>query len=168
MSVRFITFTVGERQFQMTTLQPFAAVQHSLKLKTILEKGFSNGLDSNIVSVLSTIDEKTLEKIIFPILSSVQLTCTSEEKRLTTPAEFNEIYSIDDMDEFFIAVWEVLKANFGPFFQKMAKNLFGVDLSQVDMEKVKANVRNLITTVKKESEKLPSDQTSNQNGSSGE
>lgn len=167
MSVKFINFSVGERTFQMNTLQPFTAVQHSLKLKKILEKGLNNGLDSNVVSMLGTIDEKTMETVIFPILADVQLTCTSAEKKLQSSKDFNELYSIDDMDEFFIAVWEVLKANFGPFFQKLAKNLFGLDLSSIDMEKVRAMVKNAIKKVKADSDKSPSDLTSSQNGLSG-
>jgi hypothetical protein len=138
------TFTVGSRQFQMYTIQPFAATVHAMKLKKILEKGLSNGLDSNVVSVISNIDENTLKEVIFPILAASVLTCTSEEKKLQTPADMDDIYSVEDLDEFFVTVWEVLKTNFGPFFRKMAKNLFGFDLDQVQWEKIRAVIKSAL------------------------
>lgn len=148
MAADFRTFTVGERQFQMITIQPFAATVHALKLKTIFEKGLANGLDSNVIGILSSIDEKTLKDVIFPILAASALTCTSEEQKLQTPADMDQIYSVEDLDEFFIAVWEVLKTNFGPFFRKMAKNLFGFDLAQVDLEKFQAMIKTAVAKAK--------------------
>ncbi|UJH95986.1 putative tail assembly chaperone [Pantoea phage Nafs113] len=157
MSVNIKTFSVGDRQFQMFTLQPFAAVQHSLKLKKILERGLGKGLDSNVVSVLENIDEKTLTEVIFPILRDTALTCTSAEQKLQSPNDMNEVFSIEDMDEFFIVVWEVLKANFGPFFQKMAKNLFGFDLAEIDLDKLRSQIKQTLDKAKadKETASLP-------------
>lgn len=140
--------TIASRQYTFYTLQAFEATKHAMQLKKIIERGMGQGLDSNIIQVISTVDEKTLEEVIFPILSKCAVTCITEEKKLQSSRDMNEIYTVEDMDEFFLVVWEVLKANFGPFFRKMAKNLFGFDLDQLDPEKIRSMLKAAVEKAK--------------------
>lgn len=142
-------FTVGNRTFTMITLQPLAATQYAFRIKKIMESGLNNGMDSGVVNILSQLDEKTLDNLIFPLLRDSAVVCTSSERRVISGADMNEEYTLEDMDEFFLMVWEVLKANLGPFFKKLVKNLFGYDLENLDVKALTEKLKGLAAEAQK-------------------
>lgn len=135
--------TVGGREFQFLPLLPFAAVAHLTRLKNIATTGI-NGALTDVSKILDGIDDKTLEKVIFPILRDCNVVCTTESKRLTTPVEMNALFTIDNLDEFFEVVVKVLRYNFEPLVKKTLAR-FGIDLDQLSAkatEKAKARIEN--------------------------
>lgn len=141
--------TVGERTFTFYSLKPFDIIKHGARLKAALTRGVtSEGLDANVVQLLAGLDEKFVPEIVMPILKECGVVCTSAAKRVTTETEVNEIYTEEDIDEFFELIFMVLAANFGPMVKKTLAR-FGVHLDKLDLKKVIANLS-----------KLPSETTS--------
>lgn len=120
---------VGDREFTFFPLRPFAAVGHLTRLKSVAVTGV-NGALTDVTKILDGLDEHTLEKVVFPILKDCGVTCTTAAKRLTTPAEMDQLFTHENLDEFFEVVTKVIVFNFEPLLKKTLAR-FGIDLSQV-------------------------------------
>lgn len=131
--------TIGERDFTFYELKAFDAVKHGMRLKGVLTAGLAD-LDAKIGQLVAGLDESTLDKIIFPILADCAVVCTSAKCKLIDAKGMNDIYSIHDLDEFFELVGVVLKVNFGPLVKKTLLR-FGVDPDKLDLEKIKAQLK---------------------------
>lgn len=129
------TFVIGEgeteKEYQMIQLDAFKANMYLLKLKGKIGKAMSGGLESEASNLMSLIDEKTIEEIVFPLMRDCALTCTSDKTKLDGKEGMNKLFTADTLDDFYLVAWEVVKFNFGPFISKMAKNLFGLELTEV-------------------------------------
>lgn len=126
-----VTFHVGEREYQAIPLDAFTTNSYLIKFKSIFSGLLSSGMDTNAMSLMSIIDDSTLEKLVFPIFAQCNVVCTSEGKKLQNKQDLNALFSADTLDEFYAVIWEVLKMNFGPFICKMVKNLTGRELSDL-------------------------------------
>lgn len=136
------TFVIGNEEFQMMQLNAFKANSYLLKMKGLISNALSSGMNTNALNLMSLIDEETFDKVIFPLFRDCAVTCTSQRKKVDGPSAVNDLFTADDLDQFYLLVLEVLKFNFAPFLSKMAMSLFGLDLSQ-SIDQVKASLRNL-------------------------
>lgn len=119
-------FTIGGREFSAAKMNAFAAAKHLVKLKTLLDKGLSQGTNANAIVLLSGIDEKTLETVIMPIMRDAMASSVTDGVKLDSEANVNKVFSADTLFDFFEVIWEVLKLNFSPFFIRIL-SLFGLD-----------------------------------------
>lgn len=119
-------FTIGGRDFSAAKMNAFAAAKHLVKLKTLLDKGLSQGTNANAIAMLSGIDEKTLETVIMPIMRDAMASSVTDGVKLDSEANVNKVFSADTLFDFFEVIWEVLKLNFSPFFIRIL-SLFGLD-----------------------------------------
>lgn len=132
--------TIGERNFTFYTLKPFDAIKHGARLKGAFTKGVTEGgLEANAIQLLAGLDENFVPNIVMPILKDCAVVCTSAERKVVTEADVNAIYSVEDLDEFFILVGKVLAANFGPAVKKTLAR-FGIQLDKFDLKNLIANL----------------------------
>lgn len=133
--------TIGERNFTFYTLKPFDAIKHGARLKGAFTKGVTTeaGLEANAIQLLAGLDENFVPNIVMPILKDCAVVCTSAERKVVTEADVNAIYSVEDLDEFFILIGKVLGANFGPALKKTLGR-FGVQLDKLDLKSLIANL----------------------------
>lgn len=136
------TFEIGKKEFQMYRLDAFRTNSYLLKMKSLLASAMNSGMNTNAASLMALIDESTLKDIIFPLMKDCAVTCTSEKVKLQAPDDMNKLFTGDTLDEFYLVVLEVLKANFAPFIGKVAMSLFGVDLAEV-LNNVKAKAKTI-------------------------
>lgn len=136
---------IGERDFTFYTLKPFDAIKHGARLKSAFTRGVTGeGLDANVVQLLAGLDETFVPNIIMPILKDCAVVCTSAASKVTTETEVNNIYTVDDLDEFFELVAKVLAANFGPLLKKTLAR-FGIHLDKFDLKSLIANLSESIS-----------------------
>lgn len=144
MTINIHSFVIGEgdteKEFQMIQLDAFKANTYLLKMKGMIGALMAGGLNSDATNLLSLLDEKTINDVIFPLLKDSQVTCISEKVKLDGAEGMRKLFTADNLDDFYATVWEVLKTNFGPFISKLAKSLFGVDLAEVG-EKLQAQMK---------------------------
>lgn len=155
----FHMFTVGDEEYQCLQLDAFTTNSYLLKMKSMIGGLMGSGMDSDASNLLSLIDQKTLDDLVFPIFDKCSLTCTSKKVKLVDKKGMNEVFTAETLDDFYAVIWEVLKYNFGPFISKMAKNLFGLELTDLE---------SLIRNKMKEVGKLSSGKTSTENSGSGD
>lgn len=136
------TFVIGNEEYQLIELNAFKANSYLLKMKGLIAKALSSGMDTNALSLMSVIDEKTFDDLIFPLFRDCAVTCTSQRKKVDGPSAVNDLFTAENLDQFYLLIMEVMKLNFGPFLSKMALSLFGVDLSQA-AQRVKDNLKTL-------------------------
>jgi len=154
----FHSFTVGDEDYQCLQLDAFTTNSYLLKMKALIGNLLGGGMSSDAVNLINIIDEKTLDDLVFPLFERCSLTCTSKQSKLVNKNDMNKIFTADTLDEFYAVIWEVLKYNFGPFISKVAKNLFGLELT--DLEKT-------LRSKMKELGKSSSEQTLTLNSGSG-
>lgn len=138
----FHQFVVGDEEYQCIQLDAFTANGYLLKMKGTLAKMLSSGLNTDSANLMTLIDEDTITKVIFPLFEQCALTCVSKKVKLTDRKGMNAIFTAETLDEFYLVAWEVIKFNFGPFISKTAKNLFGVELTEVET-KIKAKLQEI-------------------------
>ncbi|AWH88023.1 phage tail assembly chaperone [Limnobaculum parvum] len=130
------TFIIGNREFTAGKMNAFDAGRLLLKLKSVVAPGLAlmgqggEVHNSSILELFSGLDEKTHEDILFPILS-VSATYSVENKRkIASPADMNFCFTVDNLLDFYLLVWEVLKLNFAPFIEQLASH-FGSHTAEV-------------------------------------
>lgn len=119
------TFNIGGKEFKAAKMNAFSAAKHLTRLKGIIDKGLAQGGDANAIKLLSGIDENTLENIVIPILRDSAVVSVTDNKKIDSPANINQVFTVDTLADFFELAWEVLKLNFAPFFTRVL-SLFGV------------------------------------------
>jgi hypothetical protein len=132
--------TVAGRNYTFFPLQAFKTVHHLTKLKGIATQGLTGAL-TDVTKILDGIDENTLDNVIFPILKDCAVVCTTDAKKLATAADMNELYTHENLDEFFVVVAMILRFNFEPLLKKTLAR-FGIDLEKISAAaKEKARAR---------------------------
>lgn len=132
--------TVGERNFTFYTLKPFDAIKHGARLKGAFTKGVSaDGLEASAIQLIAGLDENFVPNIVMPILKDCAVVCTSAERKVVSEADVNAIYTVEDLDEFFILIGKVLGANFGPALKKTLAR-FGIQSDKFDLKSLIAKL----------------------------
>ncbi len=125
------TFVVGDKEYQCLQLDAFTVNTWHMKIKGIVFGLLSQGADTNLFNLMNIVDEKTLDRDLFPLFDAVQLTCTSDRVKLKDKSSMNQLFTAETLMDFYSVAWEVVKFNFGPFIAQLVKNLFGLELSSV-------------------------------------
>lgn len=124
------TFIIGSREFTATKMNAFDAGRLLLKLKSIVAPGLSqlgqggSFQVNNVFELFSGLDEKTHEDVIFPILSAAGTYSVENKRKVANANDMNLCFTVDNLLDFYLLVWEVLKLNFAPFIAQVG-DLFG-------------------------------------------
>ncbi|WP_158782502.1 phage tail assembly chaperone [Pantoea sp. BAV 3049] len=119
------TFTVNGNEYSAAKMNAFSAAKHLVKLKTLLDKGLTQGTEANAIALLSGIDERTLETVIMPIMRDAMASSITVGVKLDSEQNVDKAFNVDTLFDFFEVIWEVLKLNFSPFFTRIL-SLFGL------------------------------------------
>lgn len=131
---------IGERTYTFYALKPFDLIRHGARMKAAFTKGVvAEGLEANAIQLLAGLDERFVPDVVMPILKDCVVVCTTDKKKVISEADVNELYDIDTIDEFFLLIAAVLKANFGPVAKKTLAR-FGIHLDKLDLKSLIANL----------------------------
>lgn len=115
------TFIIGNGEYTAGKMNAFDAGRLLIKLKGIISPALSQlgqGDDihnTNVMDLLSGLDEKTHEEVIFPILSAAGAYSVDNKRKIASANDMNMCFTVDTLFDFYLLVWEVLKLNFAPF-----------------------------------------------------
>lgn len=132
------TIIVGSQSFTVMKMNAFEANALLLRIKNIalpviggLQKampksGEGSILDAEIGDVANVLcehlNEEVMESIVFPMFKNSRVASVEKKIVIDGPTPMNMCFTVDDLSDFYVLVWEVLKLNFTPFFQKLAAN----------------------------------------------
>ena len=135
------TVIIGDKEYAMTKIPAFQANGIALKLQKIIlpifgeVAGESKGKKTSVLdmdvrgafNILSAkLDESVMSDIVLPMFKLSQVACTSENLKLENDAAINRVFvDADGLSDFYELIFEVLKYNFGSFFQKLAARFGG-------------------------------------------
>ncbi|MBK5072023.1 hypothetical protein I2492_03190 [Budviciaceae bacterium CWB-B4] len=122
------TFIIGNKEYTAGKMNAFDAGRLLIKLKSVISPALSQlgqGEDiqnGNIMDLLSGLDEKTHEDIIFPILAAAGAYSIEDKRKISSAMDMNMCFSVDTLFDFYLLVWEVLKLNFTPFIGQVTSH----------------------------------------------
>lgn len=111
--------TLGDKTFAFTKMNAFAAAQHLIGIKSVMEKGFAGGMDVDAIKILSGIDQTTIKNLIIPILRDAACVSVTDNTKIDSEVKVSTVFTVDNLFDFFVLAWEVIKYNFGPFFARL-------------------------------------------------
>lgn len=76
-------------------------------------------------------DEKTHEEVLFPILAAAGTYSVENKRKIASSTDMNLCFTVDNLLDFYLLVWEVLKLNFAPFIEQLG-NRFGALDTEVE------------------------------------
>lgn len=119
------TFIIGNREFTAKKMNAFDAGKFLLKIKDIAAPALSamlhteHGNDIHLLTLLSGLDEETHEKIMFPIMAASAVYSVENKRKIASAVDMNVCFSVENLLDFYLLLWEVLKLNFNPFFEQI-------------------------------------------------
>lgn len=130
-------FTVGGRDYSAAPMDAFTIASTWPKLVKKLGVGTSS--DADVAELLGNLDEDAIKTLIFPILQKSLVTCTTENQKLSSQADFNKLFDHENLFDFYLVVWEVIRLNFAPLLNGLLSQ-FGLSLADL-ANSVKANMQ---------------------------
>lgn len=135
--MQFINFTVAEREYSAAPMDAFTIA--TLWPKLVKKLGRGVGGNTEVAEVLGNLDEDALKTLIFPILQKSVVTCITENKKLASQTDFNSLFDYQNLFDFYLVVWEVIKINFAPLLNGLLSQ-FGLSLADLE-SRVKTNLQ---------------------------
>lgn len=132
------TFIIGNREFTAGKMNAFDAGRLLLKLKSIIAPGLaligreSDVHSASILELFSGLDEKTHEEVLFPILAAAGTYSVENKRKIASSTDMNLCFTVDNLLDFYLLVWEVLKLNFAPFIAQLGSRFgaLGTEVGQ--------------------------------------
>lgn len=126
------TFIIGSKEYATSKIPAFQANGLILKLQKLVLPvlgSLQNGLDSDMKQIAQLVseklDESVMTEIIMPLFKLGQVASVTDQVKIDSPANFDKVFSVDDLGDFYELVYLVLKFNFENFFTSLVSR-FGV------------------------------------------
>ncbi len=126
------TFIIGSKEYAASKIPAFQANGLILKLQKLVLPvlgSLQNGLDSDMKQIAQVVseklDESVMTEIIMPLFKLGQVASVTDQVKIDSPANFDKVFSVDDLGDFYELVYLVLKFNFENFFTSLVSR-FGV------------------------------------------
>lgn len=129
------TVIIGDKEFAMSKIPAFQANGIILKLQKLVlpvigevaggaKGGSVNLLDMDVrgaFDILSAkLDESVMSDIVMPMFKAAQVACVSDNIKLDSSAAIDKVFTVDTLGDMYELIFEVLKFQFGNFFQQLA------------------------------------------------
>lgn len=135
--MEIINFTVGGRDYSASPLDAFTIA--TLWPKFIKKLGAGVAGDSDVTQALGNLDEEAMKTLIFPMLKKSAVACITESKKLASETDFNGLFNHENIFDFYLVVWEVIKINFSPLLSGLLSQ-FGLSLADLQ-QRVQQNLK---------------------------
>lgn len=127
-----ISIPLGAKEYAAHKIPAFAANNLLLKIQRIIlpvlgamtgqEKG-SSVFDMDLRDVAKILSEKLTPEImgdiVMPMFEQSQVVSVTDNIKINSEANFNKVFTVDDLGDFYELVYEVLKHNYGVFFTSL-------------------------------------------------
>lgn len=120
---------IGSKEYACSKIPAFQANSLILKLQKLVlpvigEMTTGKGLDMDIRQIAdvvsSKLDDSVMNDIVMPLFKMSVVASTTDNIKIDSQANFDKVFTVDDLGDFYELVFEVLKYNFGNFFSSLA------------------------------------------------
>jgi hypothetical protein len=120
---------IGSKEYACFKIPAFQANSILLKLQKLVlpvigEMTTGKGLDMDVRQIADVVsaklDDSVMLEIIMPMFKLSQVSSVTDNVKIDSPQNFDKVFSVDDLGDFYELVFEVLKYNFGNFFSSLA------------------------------------------------
>jgi len=71
-------------------------------------------------AVSAKLDDSVMSDIIMPMFKLANVASVTDNVKIDSPVNFDKVFSVDELGDFYELVFEVLKYNYGNFFASLA------------------------------------------------
>lgn len=120
---------IGTKEYACFKIPAFQANSLLLKLQKLVlpvigEMTTGKGLDMDVRQIADVIsgklDDSVMNEIVMPLFKLANVLSVTDNVKIDSPANFDKVFTVDDLGDFYELVFEVLKFNFGNFFSSLA------------------------------------------------
>lgn len=121
------TFIIGSKEYAASKIPAFAANGIILKLQKlvlpVLGEVTKGGLDMDMRQVAEIVsgklDESVMSEIIMPMFKLAQVASVTDNVKIDSQLNFDRVFSVDELGDFYELVYLVLDYNFRNFFTSL-------------------------------------------------
>lgn len=142
---------INNKEYAMSKIPAFAANGILLKLQKIVlpvigglagtgqvKSVMDMDVNSAFKTISENIDQSVVDQIIFPMFKLSQVSSVTDNVKIDSEQNFNKVFSVDDLGDFYELVYLVLKFNFGNFFQGLMARFGNNDGNQANQAQILA------------------------------
>ena len=120
---------IGQKEYAFYKIPAFQANAILLKLQKLVlpvigEMTSGKGLDMDMRQVADAVsaklDDSVMSDIIMPMFKLANVASVTDNVKIDSPVNFDKVFSVDELGDFYELVFEVLKYNYGNFFGSLA------------------------------------------------
>lgn len=120
------SFIIGAKEYACYKIPAFQANSILLKLQKLVLPvlGEFKGLDGDLRpladAISSRLDESVMAELIMPLFKAANVISVTDQTKIDSQINFDKVFTVDELGDFYELVFEVLKYNFGNFFSGLA------------------------------------------------
>jgi hypothetical protein len=121
---------IGQKEYAFYKIPAFQANSILLKLQKLVLPvigeitGSKQGLDMDIRQIADVVsaklDDSVMAEIIMPMFKLANVISVTDNTKIDGQVNFDKVFTVDDLGDFYELVFEVLKYNYGNFFNSLA------------------------------------------------
>lgn len=121
---------IGQKEYAFYKIPAFQANSILLKLQKLVLPvigeitGSKKGLDMDmreIADVVSAkLDDSVMAEIVMPMFKLANVISVTDNLKIDSQANFDKVFTVDELGDFYELVFLVLKYNYGNFFNSLA------------------------------------------------
>lgn len=121
---------IGQKEYAFYKIPAFQANSILLKLQKLVLPvigeitGSKKGLDMDmreIADVVSAkLDDSVMADIVMPMFKLANVISVTDNLKIDSQANFDKVFTVDELGDFYELVFLVLKYNYGNFFNSLA------------------------------------------------
>lgn len=124
------TEIIGQKEYAFFKIPAFQANGILIKLQKLVLPvigeitGSKKGLDMDMRQIADVVsgklDDSVMSEIIMPLFKMAQVASVTDNIKIDSPVNFDKVFTVDDLGDFYELVFLVLKYNYGNFFNSLA------------------------------------------------
>lgn len=121
---------IGQKEYAFYKIPAFQANSILLKLQKLVLPvigeitGSKKGMDMDmreIADVVSAkLDDSVMAEIVMPMFKLANVISVTDNLKIDSQANFDKVFTVDELGDFYELVFLVLKYNYGNFFNSLA------------------------------------------------
>lgn len=124
------SFIVNNREFTCVQMNAFAANRLLMRLQKVAVPiigavaGSGKKLGDIDVTeaakvIAENVDETIMDTIVMPLLTEARVYCADQQKFISKEMDVNQCFTVENLFDFYVLVFEVARFQFGPFFGQL-------------------------------------------------